>query len=125
MERYPDIEIYLAQTPSEALNTWLADTLAAEPLVPAGKGRWRTRGVCNGQPVPVLLVDNATQHFACLWFNSDSTPWPTDRQAAHSAARALDSEVRCSTGSWQPGDDPDLFWQVLPDGSESRVHWPD
>ncbi|MDN6180372.1 MAG: hypothetical protein L0I84_05130 [Halomonas subglaciescola] len=123
MERYPDIEIYLAHTPVAALNAWLDETLGAAALTPAGKGRWRTQGTCHGQAVPVLLVENAADGFASLWFDSDQTPWASDQQAAQSAAKTLAIKVRCS-GSWSPGDDPDRFLQVLPSGEEGTIHWP-
>ena len=40
-------------------------------------------------------------------------------------AARLGCEVRCSLGGWQPGDDPDRFLQVLPDGTEQAIDWPD
>lgn len=124
MERYPDIEIYLAQAPASALNNWLSETLDAAPLSPAGKEKWQTTGRGHGQRVPVLLVENAADGFSSLWLNSDQTPWPTDQEAARHAAAALGVTVRCSLGGWHPGDDPDRFWQVRPDGEEGPVHWP-
>lgn len=125
MERYPDIEIYLANADHECLNAWLSATLGAAPLEPAGKHKWRTHGQRDGTRVAVLLVENAADGFASLWFDSDATPWPRDTDCARDAAHALACEVRCSLGGWQPGDDPDRFWQVLPDGRESAIDWPD
>ena len=125
MERYPDIEIYLASVSLEALNEWLKSTLIAPPLSPAGKGKWQTRGQYQGDCVPVLLVDKAADGFASLWFDSNHTPWMTDQECAQQAAEALQTEVRCSLGSWNPGDDPDRFWQVLPGGKEGAIEWPD
>jgi hypothetical protein len=123
--RYPDIEIYLAKAPREALDAWLADAIAAAPLAPAGKGKWRTRGRREDGEIPVLLIEQAADGFASLWFDSPDTPWSDDRACARAAARRLGGEVRCSLGGWQPGDDPDRFWQVLPDGREAEIDWPD
>lgn len=125
MERYPDIEIYLAEAVIERLDAWLGQTLDAVPLQPAGKRKWRGRGHRDGADIPILLVENAADGFASLWFDSDTTPWPRDTDCARDAARALGCEVRCSLGGWQPGDDPDRFWQVSPDGSEGAIVWPD
>ena len=138
MERYPDIEIYLAKADHEGLNAWLNATLGAAPLKPAGKHKWRTYGQWDGARIAVLLVDNAADGFAMqsadqvlfdgfasLWFDSDATPWPRDTDCARDAAYALGCEVRCSLGGWQPGDDPDRFWQVFPDGREGAIDWPD
>lgn len=124
-DRYPDIEIYLAKAPLEALNAWLGDALGAEPLAPAGKGKWRTRGRLAGEEIPVLMVEGAADGYASLWFDSARTPWATDRACARAAAAHLGCEVRCSLGGWQPGDSPDRFLQVLPDGREAEIDWPD
>ena len=124
-KRYPDIEIYLRRPLREALDAWLGDILAAAPLHAAGRGKWQTAGHCKEHAVPVLLVENAADGFASLWFDSHATPWPRDIDCARDAATRLDCEVRCSLGGWQPGDDPDRFWQVLPDGSEGPIDWPD
>jgi hypothetical protein len=125
MQRYPDIEIYLAKTPLEALNAWLGEILDAPPLSAAGRQKWQTRGHHDGRPVPVLLVEKAADGYASLWFDSAYTPWARDADCARDAATRLGCEVRCSLGSWQPGDDPDRFWRVLPDGSEAVIDWPD
>ncbi len=125
MERYPDIEIYLAEATVERIDAWLGETLDAAPLKPAGKRKWRGQGHHDGATIPVLLVEGAADGFASLWFDSAATPWPRDADCARDAARALGCEVRCSLGGWQPGDDPDRFWQVHPDGQESAIVWPD
>ncbi|MGM0784668.1 MAG: hypothetical protein ACQEUM_11180 [Pseudomonadota bacterium] len=122
---YPDIEIYLAQAPREPLNAWLGELLDAAPLRGAGRHQWKTHGHREGHSIPVLLVENAADGFASLWFDSAHTPWPRDTDCARDAAARLGCEVRCSLGSWQPGDDPDRFWQVLPDGTERAIDWPD
>ncbi|WP_206022501.1 hypothetical protein [Billgrantia bachuensis] len=123
--RYPDIEIYLRQAPLEAIDAWLGETLDAAPLRGAGRGKWHTRGHHAGHEVPVLLVEKAADGFASLWLDSPHTPWLRDCDCARDAATRLGCEVRCSLGGWQPGDEPDRFWQVLPDGSEGAIDWPD
>ncbi|RDB44841.1 hypothetical protein DU490_00700 [Halomonas sp. DQ26W] len=125
MTDYPDIEIYLAKAPLEALNAWLGERLDCAPLSEAGRKQWQTRGHHDGHGVPILLVEKAADGYASLWFDSAHTPWPRDCDCAREAAARLDCEVRCSLGSWQPGDDPDRFWRVLPDGSEALIEWPD
>lgn len=125
MERYPDIEIYLADVTTERLDAWLGETLDAAPLKPAGKHKWRGHGRRDGVDIPILLVENVADGFASLWFDSAATPWPRDIDCARDVARALACEVRCSLGGWQPGDDPDRFWQVRPDGQEGAIVWPD
>lgn len=126
MEHYPDIEVYLACNDAERISQWLAGALDTPvTLERAGKHQWRAAPVYKGQRLPVLLVENAADRMASLWFDSDATPWPRDVDCARAASQALECEVRCSLGGWQPGDDPDRFFQVLADGSEGVVHWPD
>ncbi|QJQ95023.1 MULTISPECIES: hypothetical protein [Halomonadaceae] len=125
MQRYPDIEIYLASADIQALDAWLAERLDASPLTPAGKHQWRTVGHLEGIRIPVLVVEKAADSFASLWLDSNTTPWPRDVDCARDASTALGCEVRCSLGGWQPGDDPDRFWRVLPDGTEEAFTWPD
>ncbi|MEQ6918574.1 hypothetical protein [Halomonas aquatica] len=125
MESYPDIEIYLARGDIERLDAWLHQAIGAEPLAPAGKRQWRTRGRRGEAEVPVLLMEKAADGFASLWLDSPHTPWATDTECAREAAPRLGCEVRCSLGGWQPGDDPDRFLQVLPDGTEQAIDWPD
>lgn len=123
--RYPDIEIYLSEAARERLDAWLGAAIGAAPLAPAGRRQWRTRGSLDGHDIPVLLVEQAADGFASLWFDSATTPWTDDRACARDAAARLGCEVRCSLGGWQPGDDPDRFLQVLPDGGENEIDWPD
>ncbi|WP_346795797.1 hypothetical protein R5M92_10065 [Halomonas sp. Bachu 37] len=125
MQRYPDIEIYLAKARLDDLNAWLATILDAPPLTPAGKDKWKTEGRCQGERIPVLLVEQIADGFSSLWFDSGDSPWITDQDCAQQAAERLGVEVRCSLGGWHPGDDPDRFWQVFPDGREGPVEWPD
>ena len=125
MQSYPDIEIYLAHCDIARLDAWLRHAIDAEPLSPAGKRQWRTLGWRDGSEVPVLIVEKAADGFASLWLDSPETPWASDAACARDAAARLDCEVRCSLGGWQPGDDPDRFLQVLPDGSEQPIDWPD
>ncbi|WP_447956419.1 hypothetical protein [Vreelandella sp. EE7] len=124
-ERFPDIEVYIAKLDLERLNGWLDHVIDAAPLAPAGKHQWRTRGAHQGQVIPVLVMDKTADGFASLWFDSAHTPWENDQACAQAAAEALETEVRCSLGGWSPGDDPDAFWQVLPDGQQARIAWPD
>lgn len=125
MERYPDIEIYLAKVERDAIDTWLGETIEASALVSAGKLRWRSRGRHRGDVIPLLLVEKAADGFASLWLDSPATPWATDTELARAAAAALDCEVRCSLGGWHPGDDPDRFLRIFPNGDEAVIEWPD
>ncbi|WFF41879.1 hypothetical protein EVC62_10395 [Salinicola endophyticus] len=127
MQRFPDIEIYLAQADVDAITAWLREALDDDALTLArsGKGIWRGKATREARPINIMLVERAADHFASLWFDCDATPWPRDTDCARDAAAQLGCEARCSLGGWQPGDDPDRFWQVLPEGQEGTIDWPD
>ncbi|MAM57124.1 MAG: hypothetical protein CMN25_07305 [Salinicola sp.] len=127
MERFPDIEIYLAVADVDAITQWLRQALDDDALTlnRAGKGIWRGRTAGAERGIGIMLVERAADGYASLWFDCDATPWPRDADCARDAARELGCEARCSLGGWQPGDDPDRFWQVTPDGRESTIEWPD
>ncbi|MCM2972328.1 hypothetical protein [Larsenimonas suaedae] len=126
MERFPDIEIYLAPIDKDAILAWLNETFSqTRDWQPSGKGKWRTLFTMAEGELPVLLIENAADRFSSLWLDSSATPWPRDVDCARAAQAALGVEVRCSLGGWQPGDEPDRFYRVKAGGEEEVFHWPD
>ncbi|WP_262927457.1 hypothetical protein [Phytohalomonas tamaricis] len=126
MERYPDIEIYLVCGNIERLQQWLGAALDSPVIFKrAGKGKWRSETQLDSKPVAILFMESAVDGFDSLWFDSAATPWARDVDCARAANRFLGVEVRCSLGSWQPGDDPDRFFKISPDGTEEVIDWPD
>lgn len=125
MERYPDIEIYLAPLQLERLQEWLRERISAD-LVAAGKRRWRGTGRSeSGTKLPILLIEAAADGFSSLWIDSPDSPWPRDVDLARAINQALAIEVRCSLGGWQPGDAPDRFLHIDANGEEWVIEWPD
>ncbi len=90
-----------ARVSLDDLNAWLSETLDAPPLGPAGKGKWKTRGQHQGESVPVLLVDNAADGFASLWFDSAHTPGTPTRSARSTRPKrsTWKSAVRWAAGT--------------------------
>ncbi|WP_158774935.1 hypothetical protein [Cobetia sp. L2A1] len=125
-EQYPDIEIYLKPLSIEALGAWLGEQFGQVVVFqPAGRLQHRARLTRDGNDIALLVVEKVANGFASLWFDSAATPWARDVDCARAAAAALQVESRCSLGSWQPGDEPDRFYRILPDGSEEAFTWPD
>lgn len=122
----PDIEIYLAGTPATAVRDWLASRFPAVPLPwrPAGKRQWRSEVQHDGQRLPVLVIEEACPGYTSVWFDSPHTPWQDDQACARDAFAHFGTAVRATPGSWQEGDDPDLWWEISAAG-EREVHWPD
>lgn len=124
-ERYPDIEIYLKFSDATLLTPFLKAHLeeVSEPQIHRKGARWPVSH--QGQNFRVQWVPNAVGSWSSLWFNSDQTPWATDQDAAQAAAKMLNQAVRCSPGPWQPGDDPDAWLEVTPQGEIQQIQWPE
>lgn len=123
----PDIEIYLQHTSRDAVIAWLAARFPASantPPRPAGKKQWRLVLQDGEQQIPVLIIEEASPGFTSVWFNSPHTPWPDDMVCAREAHAHFHTEVRATAGSWQEGDDPDLWWRI-DDQGEGLMQWPD
>lgn len=122
----PDIEIYLRQTDAATVLAWLAqrfpESADARPR-PAGKKQWRLLVQDGEQRIPVLVIEDASPGFTSVWFDSPHTPWADDISCAREAHAHFQVEVRATPGSWEEGDDPDLWWRLDKDG-EGQVHWP-
>lgn len=122
----PDIEIYLAATPAQAVLDWLNARFPAsaggKPR-PAGKKQWRHLLRDGDAAIPVLVIEDAAPGFTSVWFDSPATPWPDDIACAREAFAHFGTAVRATPGSWHEGDDPDLWWQLDAKG-ESLIHWP-
>lgn len=122
----PDIEIYLHHTPADAVLAWLQQRFpetAGTRARPAGKKQWRLTLSAGDQRIPVLVIEEASPGFTSVWFDSPHTPWNDDIACAREAHAHFKVEVRATPGSWQEGDDPDLWWRLDQDG-EGQVHWP-
>lgn len=126
MSTSPDIEIYLAHTPAQAILEWLDARFPgsdAQKPRPAGKKQWKHRLVVGEGSIPVLVIEDAIAGFTSVWFDSPATPWADDIACAREAFARFGGEVRATPGSWQEGDDPDLWWKLDASG-EGLIHWP-
>lgn len=124
--RSPDIEVYLHQVNTQDLLTWLATRFPdnASPAKTAGKQQWKLQLYYRDQIIPALLIENACPGFTSLWFDSDQTPWLDDQACARELFSHFNTVIRATPGSWQEGDDPDLWWQISSAG-ETLIQWLD
>lgn len=124
-KRYPDIEIYLKLNDASLVTPFLKAYLedVSDPQVHRKGARWQISH--QGNRFRVQWIPNAVGQWSSLWFNSDQTPWATDSEAARAAAEMLAQKVRCSPGPWQPGDDPDAWLEVTPQGEILQIQWPE
>lgn len=122
----PDIEIYLRDTPADTIISWLKERFpqSDEPAKSTAKRQWQITLLHGDHSLPVLIIENANPGFTSLWIDSGNTPWADDIACAREAHAALGKEIRATPGSWQEGDDPDLWWHINASG-EGLIQWPD
>lgn len=122
--RSPDIEVYLHQANTQALIAWLQLRFpeSTAPAKPTGKQQWKMNLVYQGSFIPVLIIEQASPGFSSVWFDSDRTPWENDQACARELFAHFHSEIRATPGSWQEGDDPDLWWYINASG-EGLIQW--
>lgn len=119
---FPDIEVYVRSVDTPSLIAWLADTLSAT-LDQTSAHTWQGKGIgSDDSEIPCLLIERAVGGFTSLWLDSAATPWSRDIDCARALHDALGGEVRCSPGSWQPGEQPDTFVKLI-NGVESMIEW--
>jgi hypothetical protein len=121
--RFPDIAIYLPDTPKDRILEWLERQFpdATMRTTHADVDALRLELDTQGDAIPVALFFDAVPGYTVVWFDTASSPWATDLDCARTAARDLGCEVRCSTGSWSE-EDKDLWWRVE-GGMEERIRW--
>jgi hypothetical protein len=123
----PDIEIYLQTADSLPIREWLGQRLAPETPPdwrPAGKKQWKTTLAHAGHRIPALIIEEASPGFLSVWLDSPHSPWATDCDCAREIFSQCGGVIRATSGSWQEGDDPDLWWEISASG-ERELHWPD
>ena len=135
-----DIEIYVA-APAARIVAWLnrrfSWPVALAPLRRGGMATHRgvLRAVAGGaeaaqaardEPaieVPVLIVDDIAEGYASVLFDAPVTPWIDDLACAQEVAAALDCEVRCVDGSWQPDQAEDAGWLSVSPTGVRAIRW--
>lgn len=122
----PDIEVYILKCSQEEILLWLRSRFPTSPDFPILKkkpAQLRIRIQHEDKMIPVLIIENASDGFASIWFDSADTPWGNDQVCAQELANYFNKTVRVTSGSWTEDSDPDLWWQ-LENGKESYIHWP-
>ncbi len=128
--RQSDIEVYIKDISVDAIINWLNEifedvttqgALDKTPLTLQCKMK-NVTGDTEDMPV-TIFTGAAGKLYTSLWFQSDKTPWHTDLDCAIQLVEATESEVRCSTNSWEEVEDADnQWWKVTTEGKEV-VNW--
>ena len=115
---FPDIQIYIKRPELEQLEAWLKATVGPIKIETRGSSSQVTLG--NGESC--LIVANAVKGgYTSVWFKTNQTPWPTDRDCALAAWQALGLETRCSNGGWDGNDEQG--WRRFTEAGETVVNW--
>lgn len=122
-----DLEIYVRDLEPGQLSRWLEEQLDSVEL-PDGeltgqaiKGRGRYRG----ESVRISVYPGAFgKRYTSVILEGEALPWAGDLACARSAWRALETEIRCSSGDWQEGQPvEDEKWWRLDERGEQQVVW--
>ena len=122
--RQPDIEIYLRDDHVNDLLDWLHQAMGPLTL-DEPKGLTQHGALRGDQTIPLMVVRKAAGKWASIWFDSDATPWESDRDCARAVHAAIGHEVRCSVGGWEEADgeaDADRWLKVNAEG-EAELNW--
>lgn len=126
MERYPDIEIYAKDIEFKQVEDWLNqhfDVVERKNLV-TKKSEARLELIADGSNI--MIFGNAIGKYTSIWFTKNNSPWNTDLDCAHEAAKAFDTQVRCSNSGWEEGQGPESQWWRVVDGEEDMlIEWPE
>lgn len=122
-----DLEIYIRDLESGQLTLWLVQHLDGLELDDSvvDSGAFKGRGQFRDANVRVSVYPKANgKRYTCVVLEGEALPWSEDLDCARSAWRALDNEVRCSSGGWQEGDslDEEKWWRIDSRG-EMLVVW--
>ncbi|MFN3237474.1 MAG: hypothetical protein ACE37D_10465 [Pseudomonadales bacterium] len=115
--RFPDIEIYLKRVATEDVLAWLQTVFNDYEVV-----RTEPSTRCKLKEMFCTITENVAKGgYTSVWFESNATPWETDRDCAQAAFAHFQCETRCSTGGWEGEDEGG--WLRLTDKGEQVVNW--
>lgn len=121
-----DIEIYIRDVDTETVSRWLSARFDRVDLnIRSPKSVAKGVVYLDDLRIPVTLFPEAHgKHYLCVLFESPDAPWEDDLACARELFQMLGKEVRCSTGGWQEGEDPeDEFWWRIDESGEEQVRW--
>lgn len=119
-----DIEIYVEDLEFDTCLEWLQEVFSEVSQVSTHKRSLRCLATFENVEIPVQVLLNSNKSFSSIWFKHAQTPWKSDQACARVAFSHFNRTVRCTAGSWQPDQDPDLWWQISTSGEE-EILWKD
>lgn len=122
--RYPDLEIYAKDITFKNVDDWLQANFTEVERKDTVKKKSEARSYWTVDGADVIVFGNALGNYSSIWFKKNTTPWDTDLECARSAAKALNTQIRCSNSGWEEGQSADTqWWRVTEDEGEMLIQW--
>ncbi|PCM43451.1 hypothetical protein [Marinobacter sp. ANT_B65] len=121
-----DLEIYIRDLEGGVVSRWLGNHISQLALDDSDVSSIIKGSACFGEDrLKITLYPQAFgKRYTSLLIEGNRLPWNSDLECARSAWRALDTEVRCSSGEWKEDELPeDERWWRLDDRGEQLVVW--
>ncbi len=117
-----DIEVYIKSASKTDITNWLSDRFSRFSETKSNKRM--VVGVVPYQDLElnITVLENVVPGFSSLWVNSSASPWKSDQELARDVFKDTKLEVRCTAGSWENEQDPDLWWCISENG-EQEIIW--
>lgn len=121
----PDVEIYIRCKTSEVLIDWLKERFEAikNHEIKGIPSQAQAFLVCeSGNWLPVIIFENAIKGYTSICFDTNKSPWKSDRDMALEVFKTVGFVTRFTDGLWHDGDDPDA-WIQLDSYGEKQINW--
>ncbi len=116
-DSFPDIEIYIKRVSVDDVLAWLRGVFTEVEVL-----RTEPNTRCKIGAMFCTISDQVAKGgYVSVWFESNETPWKTDRDCGRDAYQHFKVEVRCSTGGWEGEDDGG--WFRFTEKGEQVVNW--
>ncbi len=124
MQRYPDLEIYAKDITFKDVDDWLKARFKQVERKDTVKKKSEARSYWVVDGADVIVFGNALGNYSSIWFKHNNTPWDTDLDCARDAAKALNTQIRCSNSGWEEGQSADTqWWRVTEAEGEMLIEW--
>ena len=122
--RYPDLEIYAKDITFKDVDDWLIATFKDVERKDTVKKKSEARSYWTVDGADIIVFGNALGNYSSIWFKQNNTPWDTDLDCARDAAKALNTQIRCSNSGWEEGQGPETqWWRVTTEEGEMLIEW--
>jgi len=110
-----DIEIYIEKVSEESIVEWISSLFEGLVEIERDDDSVTYSGKRGKSTIPIQIQKNVEdKDLTGVWFNSERTPWKTDRDCARQAFQVFNQKIQCD-----PGEEfllPNQFFEISADG---------